>query len=390
MKIALLGDAFLLDPSTGINGTQVQIYNLSRGLSSRGLEVHCISLTLDKHLKAGRVNGINLKWLLSRNRPFGWVFEISRTQKILDEIDPDVIYQRGRSHLTFAAARWAHRRSRRFVWASNGEDSGEFWKQLKRLGRSRRPIWRKLVLAPYMAVQDLYIHRGLKGVDQVISQTEHQKQRILSNFGHSAVILPSVFLPSPGRRRVPKEKIVLWLANLSPGKQPELFIDLTKQSADLNDWRFILAGGSQDEDYVASLKARTKELPSLALVGPVPFDKSQELYARASVFVNTSLLEADGLPNSFIQAWLDGTPVFSLNHDPNGWITSQGLGYCAHGDFEDLSRALRRMLADRSQLRVMGSACVRFAEVTFGNEVIDRYVSVLEGNVRHTKTGRDL
>jgi glycosyltransferase involved in cell wall biosynthesis len=113
------------------------------------------------------------------------------------------------------------------------------------------------------------------------------------------------------------------------------------------------------------------------MLGAVPFDESHALYARASLFVNTSRVEADGLPNSFIQAWLHGTPVLSLHHDPNGWIEGEGLGLCARGDTRRFLAGARALLADDGLRAAMGARCARFARETFAaEETIDAYVTL--------------
>ena len=44
-KIAFLADSFLLDPSTKVNGSQVQLYYMATALKERGLDIHYVSQT---------------------------------------------------------------------------------------------------------------------------------------------------------------------------------------------------------------------------------------------------------------------------------------------------------------------------------------------------------
>jgi glycosyltransferase involved in cell wall biosynthesis len=95
--------------------------------------------------------------------------------------------------------------------------------------------------------------------------------------------------------------------------------------------------------------------------------------------VNTSLPEAEGLPNAFIQAWLNHTPVLSLNHDPNGWIEKQDLGYCAHGNVEDFLAKSKALLQDDIRRKKMAENSRRFAKKTFAaDETIDAYLKVFK------------
>src|SRR5688572_4891012 len=122
MKIAILADAYLTDESTGVNGTQVQLYQLAHAFKERGHEVHYVCATRTTNL--GRQiddDGIALHLLPDRQGVFAWLTDIRDAIRQLTAIAPDAVYQRGRSPLTYAAARWARRHTKPFVWGSNGE-----------------------------------------------------------------------------------------------------------------------------------------------------------------------------------------------------------------------------------------------------------------------------
>jgi glycosyltransferase involved in cell wall biosynthesis len=193
------------------------------------------------------------------------------------------------------------------------------------------------------------------------------------------VVLPSYFLPPP-EKPLEKEKTVLWLANLSPGKQPELFLKLAEACRGERAWTFVLAGGTGDRDYFERLRHQAETLPNVRLVGRVPFEETDRYFGEAALFANTSRHEAEGLPNTFIQAWFHRTPVLSLNHDPNGWIGTRKLGFCAHGDLDLWVKTGRALLHHEDKLREMGAAAARFARETFAaDRTIDVYLELFAG-----------
>ena len=369
MKIAFIADSFLLDKSTGVNGTQVQMYNLASAFKNRGLEVFYISFTKASPRPIEMADGIEVHWLPGEKGLFPWIGEIPAYTKILNKIQPEIVYQRGRSHLTYLAAAWAKKNRKKFVWGSNGEDSCDFWKLIKRVRRSNRSLWKKLFLYPYQAIPDLLIYKGIRGATHVVNQTEHQKAMLMKNYNKHGLVLPSYFLPPADDENVKKEKIVLWLANLSSGKQPEKFIHLAEFCRDCEDWLFLLGGGTSDIKYRQTLSRMGAHLSNLEMIGAIPFEETQDYFSRASIFVNTSLPEAEGLPNAFIQAWLNNTPVLSLNHDPNGWIEKQDLGYCAHGNVEDFLAECKALLQDDIRRKKMAENSGRFAKKTFAADV---------------------
>ncbi len=378
MKIAFLADAFLSDKSTGINGAQVQMYNLALAFKKAGLEVHYISLSKDYPRIDEIINGIKIHWIPNKNNIFSWLHYMNNFTPILDKIQPDILYQRGRSHLTYIATKWSKKNKKQFVWGSNGEDSGEFWKLIKAVNKSQRTLWQKFLLYPYVAVQDIFIHQGIRGADKVVNQTNFQKNRVWKNFKKTGIVLPSYFLPITKPQQ--KKKIVLWLANLCTNKQPELFIKFAELNQDLEEWNFILAGGTNDKKkYWQSLLHQVAKVKNLQMIGQVPFEETHKYYAQTSLFVNTSLKKADGLPNAFIQAWQNSTPVLSLNHDPNDWIQTHNLGYCAHGNEEEFLHHGRKLLEHFEQIEAKQENCQQFALKTFAaKETIDSYLKLFK------------
>ena len=375
----MIADSFLLDESTGVNGTQVQMYNLAKAFSQRGIEVHYITLTSRNTTNNETIDGIKLHWISGIRWLHSWLVDFVVYRQILDSIQPDVVYQRGRSHLTWLGARWAKKHSKKFIWGSNGEDACDYWKVTGRLNRSGRSIWRKVFLLPLVFAQDLLIHRGVRSASIVVNQTVHQQKQLYKNYSKNGVVLPSYFVASPSNNECKKQKIVVWLANLSKGKQPEKFIELAEACQDQRGWLFLLGGGTTDIEYENSLKKRTDKLLNLEMIGAVPFKETDEIYNKASLFVNTSEAFADGIPNAFIQAMLHGTPILSLNHDPNGWIEQYDLGYCAHGDIQDFFRQGKALLDNEDRLSRLGERCALFAKSTFSSEAtIDKYLQLFD------------
>lgn len=375
MRIAILADSWLFDPAVAVNGTQVQMFHLASALRNRGHEVHYLSLTRDREALRDLPEGIRFHWIERPVTAVSWIRDLNDYRAVLDRIRPDALYQRGRSHLTWVAARWARVHGSRFVWGSNGEDACDFWKHVKRIHASRRSGLRKALLYPLAAARDLLVHEGIRRATGIVTQTRTQAERLRVNFGRGGLVLPSLFEGGGGGRGA-KEPAVLWLASLSEAKRPGLFLDLARGCADLSRWTFLLGGGTPVAAY-AEIVARAAGQPNVRMLGAVPFEESHALYARASLFVSTSRVEADGLPNAFIQAWLHGTPVLSLQHDPNGWIEGEGLGLCARGDEARLLAGARALLQDDALRAAMGARCVRFAKETFAaEETIDAYVNL--------------
>ena len=223
------------------------------------------------------------------------------------------------------------------------------------------------------------MRRGIAAARTVVNQTRVQQADLKKYFGREGLIVKSMHpVPPPARKEV-GPRLVLWLAGPSPRKQPGKFLELASSFAARTDWRFLLVGGPDGTDEGRALRAAAGKPPNTAWEGPVPFEATEAYFSRASIFVNTSLPEAEGLPNTFVQAWLAGTPVVSLHADPDGVLRSGDVGFWAGGEESRLREHVRTLMDDDALRARMGENARRFAAAEFGPaEIGDRYESLFE------------
>lgn len=379
MKLALLAQAYLYDDTSSINGTLVQLHNLTYGFVNAGLEVHYIASTKDKtKLNNEIIDGIHFHWIPVAKGILAWKKMIPQYNNILVKVNPDAIYVRGRNVMQYIAGKYAKAYHVPYVWGTNGEDSAEFWKNIKRLKAKNTPIYKKYLLWPVKAYEDFYINKGMKMADVVINQSEYQQQETRRILKKEGLILPSYFIKNENRRI--KENNILWLANLSPNKQPELFIELIKDCS-LNSWKPILGGGTKDKTYGNKIASLIEGL-GITTTGKIDFKDSFKYYQCSKIYINTSKLEADGLPNAYIQSWLSGSVVLSLHHDPNNWMETYKIGFCTHGDLNALKTKLQQLIKDSRLLNMMSSNAIEFATETFANQrIIDAYIDLFNKSI---------
>ncbi|MBI5191817.1 MAG: glycosyltransferase family 4 protein [Nitrospirae bacterium] len=373
MKIALLNDSFLLDETIEINGTQVQLYNLARAFLDRHIEVaYILPSKVDRPIEE-IIEGIRIFRVPCSNDGFSWIAELGRFNAALCSINPDIVYQRGRSYLTYIAANWAKKNNKAFIWASNGDDSCGFWKELSGIKKKSFPLWLRFILYPLKGYKDILIHKGIRMANRVINQTEHQKDQLTRNYGKEGIVFPSYYNISGASAMPKKEKICLWTANLIPRKQPQIFLRLAEYCKTLKDWQFVIVGGARNKQYQEQIMKEASHIPNVTVMGRVTFKQTESFFAKASLFVNTSFLE--GVPNAMIQAWLNNTPVLSLSVDPNNWINRFNLGFFADGNLETFLSHGLKMLKDHTALLEQGVDCRNFAVKTFASDkIIDGYI----------------
>jgi glycosyltransferase involved in cell wall biosynthesis len=166
---------------------------------------------------------------------------------------------------------------------------------------------------------------GLSRADRIFVQHAGQLSGLAPRWRSKAHILPKVCILRDivgigSKPHSDRTKYVAWVGTLIPEKRPDILIDIARSAPDI---RFLVCGGpslSYGERIVHELR-RTSNIEYLGQVSP---DKAQQIIAEAAVLLCTS--DVEGFPNTFVQAWSNGTPVVSLKIDPDKIIERMGLG----------------------------------------------------------------
>ncbi|MBR9914824.1 MAG: glycosyltransferase family 4 protein [Algicola sp.] len=375
MKIAVLAQFFLGDETAPVNGSLVQLYNLSKALSMKDVELHYICATKrQKNIEIEIIEGIHVHWIIMKEGIFEWKRLMPLYQNQLKNIQPDALYVRGRNVLQYVAGTYARKHDKIFVWGTNGDDSAESWKNVKRLKQAPKSLLKKAVLYPLKAWEDHYINRGMRLPDYIVNQNTIQKEQTSKLLKREGLVLNSYYLASSETDEVVKNQ-VLWMARWSKEKQPELYLEMVSKS-EHSDIEFVMAGGYSDHDN--ALVDRANNL-GIKVPGKIDYGNVNHYFAKSLLFVNTSYRE--GVSNTFIEAMLQGVPVLSLNSNPNNWLTEYNIGFCADGDLKRLIAQMNRLLKNKEELKQMADDAKSFAKHQFSNDtIIDDYLKLFNGD----------
>lgn len=192
---------------------------------------------------------------------------------------------------------------------------------------------------------------GLRHCDLIVAQSEDQKAQLLMNTGLPSVVVKNSFRLEQVLSGSEKTTI-LWVARAEEWKRPRLFLELARRLPDLP---FVMIMPGTDA-FASEIAEEAGLIPNLTRVGYVPFGEIDRYFRNARVFVNTSAKE--GFPNTFIQAFLHGTPVLSFQVDPDGILTRSGLGWCCQESLEVAETILRTLSAEEQE--AYGAACVDY------------------------------
>lgn len=277
------------------------------------------------------------------------------TWEALRRADADVYYTSCAGAQLGLLAMFCNKQKRRFVFRAAHDNDCEPDQLLIQYWRDRK----------------LYEY-GLRRANGILVQSEQQRHAMLANYG-----LPSrvaEMLVDPPRPQPERDIDVLWVNNIRPFKRPDLYLALARKLPHL---RFHMVGGSQPgyEALYEEVREEAKALPNFVFHGPVPYHEVGPLYARARIFVNTS--DSEGFPNSYLQAWMHGTPVVAF-FDPDGIIARHRLG-ASVDSLDRMSEQVSLLHTQSDRWKELSASCEHYMNsVHDETRILAPYLKVLE------------
>lgn len=375
MSTILFADPHIIGETIG--GAEVQLWILAKGFHDAGWQVHYVT---DASLSEKMRDGVFLHSLADVEAKQ----HSEKFHSCLKSINPDVIYQRGRKSYTGLVGQYAMETETPFIFSTSMDIDCQRYKELGRIFKNSKNVLNKLRILPHRYKQDASSLKGMRQATVILTQSRLQKELLRKNLAMQSKVFRNLH-PVPDEELTTKGQppIVLWLASVKRWKQPELFIDLAESLREY-DIRFVLAGRLADrEAYENTLINYEKKNPNFKYIESVDLDRSNELIANASVFVNTSE-PFEGFPNTFIQSWLRNTVTISLNVDPDNLLTQQNIGRLS-GSAALLSKQVRELLENDAMRVEMGKHAREYAIENFGYSKNFPVINKLAGDLANTK-----
>jgi len=185
---------------------------------------------------------------------------------------------------------------------------------------------------------------GLHKAQRLFVQHGGQLNELPSRWQAKAFLIRSIGGPheksTPHAERKP---YVAWVGMLRQHKRPDLLIEIAQR---LPMTKFVVCGGATSHrspvGYSQKAMARLRELSNVEFRGQVPPAEAERLIAESAALLCTS--DQEGFPNTFLQAWSYGTPVVSLQVDPDSIIKRFDLGVVV-GPVDGALDQIKRLLS---------------------------------------------
>lgn len=289
-------------------GAEAQVAHIAAAMAQRGHEVKLIYGDGEGCAPPTAIAGVLcLDAAPSWRRPSS----AARLWRALKGGSPTVLYARLPDDFLWLVGLMSRLRSRtRFVYALAHDDHCKPWSTY-----GHRP-W---LHNPLYAL-------GLHSADAIAIQHEGQRTRLSHRLRGRARTVPNLLRSFASQPRSLKgaEIDALWVAQIRPEKRFERFLDLAGACPDL---RFSVIGGFDStlpRATQSDLEREMRSLSNVSFLGPRQAAEIMAFLEDSKVLVNTS--DAEGFPNTMLEAWSVGVPVLSLSIDPGHVIETHGLG----------------------------------------------------------------
>jgi glycosyltransferase involved in cell wall biosynthesis len=191
------------------------------------------------------------------------------------------------------------------------------------------------------------IKAGIRLAHKIILQNRRQKMLLKKYYRRNGSVFYNVYDPPQGSNKSIslsnnfQNRKLLWVGRIAPQKRPELCVQLARLLA---EYQIIMVGSrTHHHELSKTITRAVQNTPNIEYLGHLPLSEVEKLFDSSQGLVNTSFVE--GFPNTFLQAWSRGLPVFSFV-EPDYLITKHDLG-AKVSSLDDMAAAISRKLSDK-------------------------------------------
>lgn len=275
----------------------------------------------------------------------------NKLYKALNEIHPDIVYHRAFVPYSRFIAKWCMSNNVPFYFHSA---------DIYTLTRKNNSL--------YNILQNMWLKYTLSHSTGVICQNKEQYEA-LQNFKIKRLkTIYNIQRTNVKPLCTDKGHNLVWIAKFEQAKQPELFIDFAERFKNKNVTFTMFSSKMPKTEKNRKLLERILNNSQITLIEGKDNEYINDyLCNKAYLLINTSVSE--GISNTFIQAWMRGVPVVSLNSNPDNWFDNYMIGGCCKGDVNRMDVLVANIIFG-DKYKDYAKNCIEFAEKHFSPEVV--------------------
>jgi len=222
---------------------------------------------------------------------------------------------------------------------------------------------------------------SLRQARAIFAQNADDRNNLKKTIGVNAIVIPNGHIMGP--LKLGAGDSILWVGRSDRVKRPELFLEIAK-AMPKEKFTMICQRATGDSDY-ARLKSQAAGISNLEFIERVPLAEIDKYFSAAKVFVNTS--DAEGFPNTFIQACKSSSAIISLNVNPDGFLDKYNCGQSCGGDLGKLIESLGHIL-ENARFIELGQNGRKYVEQKHDiKKIVEEYKNIFRTLVEKRRQG---
>lgn len=242
--------------------------------------------------------------------------------------------------------------------------------------------------------------------DYILTVSEHAKGGILRHFGHPSERVwvvdeapDPVFRPMPPAELdrallqqhaiAPEDRFFLYLGGVNPHKNLALAVEAlaeVRRDPAAGDARLVIVGDIRDDGFTPGLRALRERIAALDMAesvrftGFLPDAEVVHLLNAAQAVVLPSFAEGFGLPA--VEGAACGVPVIATRNSPLPDLLAGGGIFVDPTNRDQLTEAVRRLLTDPGERRLLGRGALRRAQELTWRHSVEQMTALLDAIAR--------
>lgn len=332
-----------------IGGAEIQSKYLADNLKSK-IPIIYISIG---HCKDEILIDDNIKIYKLKKPPFfDFIFlyyhTFKKVKKILKKEKPSILYQRIFNNYCFFLSFFLKTNKIKYKLHISDEYSIIFKKDFKSF------------------IRKLIFHFLVKNNCFFITQTSIQSNILKSMNVKKYIQFPNVH-PKPNILYDSNKNEIIWIGKFNDHKQVDIFISIANSLINHHNYSFTIISKTYNNSYSKSIIEKIKTSKNITLISNMcNEDVNDYINRHAYLLVNTS--KSEGFSNTFIQAWMRGIPVISLNSDPDNVITKYNLGVFCNNNTNLLIESIKYFMTKKEYHSKIKNNCIIFSNKNYSIE----------------------
>lgn len=293
-----------------------------------------------------------------------YAFSGMHINKILEKEKPDYVYQRVLNSYSYHLSHYVNKNNSCKSLLLHIADNYSLDFNLKTVrGFVRKYMFNK--------IYKVYKADNTK-IKFLVQNTDQQDQ--LNKLGVDKSTLINNIHPLPTSNIINKSKskkqIVVWIGSSRRVKRLGLYINLARKFVENNSTEFHFIGRVEGDVIEKEEVLNLMKSCGVIVHGEVDNNYINNfLLKKANILINTSLSE--GFSNTFIQAWLNGVYVISLNSNPNKiFEAAPFLGKFCNNKEELLSAEFEEYIINKGTQFEYAEKAYQFAKENFSKQCV--------------------